>query len=250
MDKFVSLIILLVFSSSSAMASEGFTWISLFKKDLGLPEHVITYFFVVITIIILGLIYNKKVKKLKNPLIPDNNVTLRNLIDMYGKFIFSQASMIMGEHRAKQYFSFIATIFIVILLSNLIGLVPGFLPPTEHISTTLALGIFSFVFYNYKGIRANGIIGYFKHFAGPLWYMAFLIFPIELISHLFRPLTLALRLRGNIMGDHMVLSTFYNLAPIGIPVFFLFFGILVSIVQAYVFMTLSMVYISLATSHD
>src|SRR5690606_12416382 len=122
-----------------------------------------------------------------------------------GQFIMNQCKAIIGEKEGPKYFSFIATTFLVILVSNLIGLIPGFLPPTEELSTTLALGIFSFIYYNIKGCKELGTVNYFKHFAGPLWYMAILIFPIEILSNLIRPVSLALRLRGNMYGDHLVL---------------------------------------------
>jgi len=210
----------------------------------------LSFIFIVSFILIIGFWYRISVTNSPNPINPDKKVSVRSLVDMYGKFIFSQALLVMGEEKAKQCFSFVSIIFLIIFFSNLIGLIPGIIPPTEHMSTTLALGVFSFVFYNLKGVRAHGILNYLKHFAGPLWYMSFLIFPIELVSHLFRPITLSLRLRGNIMGDHLVLTTFYDLVPVGVPIIFLFFGLMVSFIQAYVFTTLSMVYISLATKHD
>jgi F-type H+-transporting ATPase subunit a len=99
-------------------------------------------------------------------------------------------------------------------------------------------------------MKEQGVVNYLKHFAGPLWYLAILIFPIEIISNFIRPLSLALRLRSNMMGDHLVLSVFSGLAPLIIPIVFMILGILVSFIQAYVFTVLSMVYISLATHHD
>ncbi|OFZ23431.1 MAG: ATP synthase F0 subunit A [Bdellovibrionales bacterium RIFOXYA1_FULL_36_14] len=236
--------------SWEAFSSEGFTWLSTIKNNTGVPEHVLSFIFIVIFILVIGFWYRISIINSPNPINPDNKISIRSLIDMYGKFIFSQALLVMGEEKAKQCFSFVSIVFLIIFFSNLVGLIPGIMPPTEHMSTTLALGVFSFVFYNLKGVRAHGILNYLKHFAGPLWYMSFLIFPIELISHLFRPITLSLRLRGNIMGDHLVLTTFYDLVPVGVPIIFLFFGLMVSFIQAYVFTALSMVYISLATKHD
>ena len=99
-------------------------------------------------------------------------------------------------------------------------------------------------------MKEQGVINYLKHFDGPMWYLAFLIFPIEIISNLIRPLSLALRLRSNMVGDHIVLSVFSDLAPIGIPIIFLLLGILVSIIQAYVFTVLTMVYIQMAVAHS
>jgi F-type H+-transporting ATPase subunit a len=116
-------------------------------------------------------------------------------------------------------------------------------------NTTLALGIFVFLYYNYVGLRANGI-GYLKHFLGPMLWLAPLMLIIELASHIFRPLSLALRLRGNIMGDHVVLSVFSGLVPYLLPVIFYGIGVFVAFIQAFVFVLMTMVYISLSTAHD
>ena len=99
----------------------------------------------------------------------------------------------------------------VVFANNLIGLVPGFLPPTENFNTTLALGLFVFLYYNYEGIKVQGIVGHIKHFMGPVWYLAPLMLILELISHSVRPISLGLRLKGNMQGDHMVLSIFSDI---------------------------------------
>lgn len=235
----------------SAYAAGGFTWMGSFINKFHLPiaEHVLTFVFVALLLIFAGVIYRAKVSKVSNVIIPDKGITFRNIVEMYGNFIYGQCSAILGEKEAPKYFSFIATTFLVILICNLIGLIPGFLPPTEMLTTTLALGLFSFLYYNIKGCKEQGTLNYIKHFAGPLWYLAFLIFPIEIISNLIRPISLALRLRSNMMGDHLVLTEFSKLAPLVVPIIFMVLGILVSIIQAYVFTVLSMVYISLAISH-
>jgi F-type H+-transporting ATPase subunit a len=155
----------------------------------------------------------------------------------------------MGEEEAKKYFTVIMLLFTFVFVNNLIGLLPGFLPPTDNINTTLALGVFVFLYYNYQGIRAQGIVGHIKHFMGPVWYLAILIFPIELISHVVRPLSLGLRLKGNMEGDHLVLSIFSGLVPYLVPIPFYVIGLFVCFMQAFVFTLLTMVYISLATAH-
>lgn len=249
--KKIFLLVVALLSSSTAYASGGFTWISTIGHKLGIhiPEHVLTLLLVGILSIIAGIVYRIKISKVKNIVIPDRGITFRNLVEAYGHFIYNQCRTVLGEKQAPKYFTFISTVFIVILSCNLIGLIPGFLPPTEHLSTTLAFGIVSFVYYNIKGCKEVGTINYIKHFAGPLWYMAILIFPIEILSNLIRPISLALRLRGNMMGDHMVLSTFTNLAPWLVPIPFYVLGLLVCLIQAFVFTMLTMVYISLATAH-
>jgi F-type H+-transporting ATPase subunit a len=240
------------FISFSAYASEGFTWASELIHYFHLPitDHVLTFLFIGILFILAGLKYRLSLTKVDNLVIPDKGFTLRNIFEVFGNFILEQCKGVIGEKEGPKYFSFFIAIFMLILVSNLIGLIPGFLPPTEHLSTTLALGIFSFIYYNYKGCREVGVFNYLKHFAGPLWYMAILIFPIEIISNLVRPVSLALRLDGNMSGDHIVLSVFSSLVPQIVPIVFLLLGILVSFIQAYVFTVLSMVYVGLAVAHQ
>jgi len=157
--------------------------------------------------------------------------------------------MVIGPHDAPKYFPLVGTLFVYIFASNLLGLIPGFLPPTDNLNTTLALGTFVFLFYNYIGFRSNGV-GYLKHFMGPVIWLAPLMFLIEMVSHIVRPISLGLRLRGNIYGDHMVLSIFTELTPWFVPVIFNALGVFVCFVQAFVFVLLTMVYISLSSSHD
>ena len=240
------------FISKPAHGAGGFTWFSSLQNMMGthIPEHVLSFLFVGFLLILAGYIYRTLILKKENTVIPDGKLTFRNIIECYGQFIYSQCQAILGERDAPKYFAFVATIFLVILISNLIGLIPGFLPPTEVTSTTLALGVFSFIYYNVKGCQEQGVVNYLKHFAGPLWYLAPLIFSIEIISNFIRPLSLALRLRSNMMGDHLVLTTFSDLVPFLIPIPFYILGLLVCVIQAYVFTILSMIYISLASHHD
>lgn len=251
---------LLCIIAQKANANEGFTWLSQASKGTMVEEvfhgqhihhfeHVLTFILIGIILFVSALIYRKQTSSLESTVVPQRGITFRNIVDMYGNFIMAQCRSVLGEKEAPKYFKFVATIFILIFLSNAIGLIPGFLPPTESINTTLALGFFSFLYFNIKGIKEVGLLNYLKHFAGPLWYMSILIFPIEIISICIRPVSLALRLYGNMFGDHMVLGTFSGLVPVGVPVIFMLLGLLVAFVQAYVFIMLSMVYVSLATAH-
>ena len=240
----------LLTTDSVVFAADGFTWMGGLSHSLPIGEHVLTLILVGLVLSIGGLVYRSKIVRVPNVVLLDQGITFRNICELYGSFIYKQCKQIMGEEEAGKYFPFISTLFIVILFCNLIGLVPGFLPPTQHLSTTLGLGVFSFVYYNMKGVKEQGLVNYLKHFAGPLWYMALLIFPIEIISNLVRPFSLALRLKNNMMGDHLVLAEFSNLLPALVPIVFMVLGILVSFIQAYVFTVLTMVYISLATHHD
>ncbi|MBC7427694.1 MAG: F0F1 ATP synthase subunit A [Bacteriovorax sp.] len=260
--KKISLVSLLALLTSNAKASEGFTWMTQLGEVTGLDhalhetpfhhyDHILTFILVLLCLVATGFYYRAITKNHEKAVVPDKGITYRNVVELYGSFIYAQVKAVLGEKEGPKYFPFVATVFICIFLSNAIGLIPGFLPPTESINTTLALGVFSFLYFNIKGMKEAGPINYIKHFAGPLWYMAILIFPIEIISTCIRPVSLALRLYGNMYGDHMVLGTFSHLAPLLVPIIFMLLGLLVSFIQAYVFIMLSMVYVSLATaSHD
>ena len=211
--------------STQAFASGGFTWLASVSHMLHLPEHVVTFAVVGIFILIMGLIYRSNLSSRSNALIPDEGITLRNILEVIGGFIYKQCKSIIGEKEGPKYFPFICTIFLFILLNNLIGLIPGFLPPTENLNTTLALAVLAFIYYNIMGCKEMGVVNYIKHFAGPLWYMAILIFPIEIISNFARPLSLALRLRGNMSGDHLVLGIFSGMVPYLVPIIFMILGL-------------------------
>lgn len=151
----------------------------------------------------------------------------------------------VGPHGLK-YMPVVATFGILILVSNLMGLVPGLLPPTASTSVTFALGITSFVYYNAIGIRENGLLGHLKHFAGPIPWLAFLMFPIELISNLVRPLSLGIRLFGNLFGDEQILGTIANLVPwwLPLPALIMPLSLFVAFMQTFIFVLLSIIYIS------
>lgn len=148
----------------------------------------------------------------------------------------------VGPHGMK-YFPVIATFGVLILVSNLMGLVPGLLPPTASTSVTFALGISSFVYYNYIGIRENGVFGHIKHFAGPIPWLAFLMLPIELISNFVRPLSLSIRLFGNLFGDEQILGTISSLVPWIMPILIMPLSVFVAFMQTFIFVLLSAIYI-------
>ncbi len=158
---------------------------------------------------------------------------------------------IVGPH-GLQYFPVVMTFAVLILVSNLMGFFPLFMTPTSATSVTFALGLSSFLYYNYIGIKENGILNHLKHFGGPIWWIAPLIFPIELISNLIRPFTLGIRLFGNMFADEKVMDTFTHLAPpwtsFIVPNIFLVFlmalSLFVCLVQTFVFILLSQLYLS------
>jgi F-type H+-transporting ATPase subunit a len=236
--------------SASAFAG-GYTYLSGPAHMLHIGEQVLTYVLVSVLIILIGFYYRIKVMSAESLIIPDKGISFRNIIEAYGESMYGLAKNIMGEKEASEYFGVIAVTFLTVFISNTIGLIPGFLPPTDNLNTTLALGLFIFIYYNVQGVRVQGLVGHIKHFMGPILALAPLIFIIEIISHVVRPLSLGLRLRGNMFGDHLVLSIFSDLLPYIVPIVFYIIGLFVCFMQAFVFTLLSMVYIGLATErHD
>ncbi len=189
----------------------------------------------------------------KEPLIPDEKMSFRNLSELLAEFIMGLGDGIMGKHNRK-YLPFICTLFLYVLVMNLMGLVPGFSGPTDEIPRGLmfnaGIALTVFFLYNFWGIKEVGFKNYLKHFLGPVPAIAPLLFLIEIISHMFRPLTLSVRLAGNMTADHTVLSTFIDLTKVVIPVIFYGLGTFVSFIQAFVFTMLTMLYIGLATAHE
>ena len=153
---------------------------------------------------------------------------------------------IIGPH-GLQYFPVVITFAVLILVSNLMGLFPLFMSPTSATSVTFALGLASFLYYNWIGIKENGILGHLKHLAGPIWWISWLIFPIELISNFIRPFSLGIRLFGNLFADEKVVHTVSHLAPPWTwiaPLALMPLSIFVSFIQTFVFILLSQLYLS------
>ncbi len=212
-------------------------------------NHVLTSILVAIISVLIAFFVSRTIKYSPNSEIPDTKFNFRNIIELLSEMLLSLLTDVMGEHNAKKFFPALASVFLFILFNNLIGLIPGFRPPTENINTTLACGLFIFIYYNYVGFKERGL-SYIKNFSGPILWLAPLMFPIELVSNGFRPVSLALRLFGNMTGDTLVVAIFSGLAPIGVPVIFMAFGIFVAFFQAIIFVILSTIYLTLALSHD
>jgi F-type H+-transporting ATPase subunit a len=174
---------------------------------------------------------------------------LQNFMEVIVGGIENMMLETMGEH-GKPFFPLIATLALFILVSNLIGLVPGFFPPTANINTTAACAVVVFIATHVVGIKHHGI-KYVKHFMGPIIWLAPMMFFIEVIGHLSRVISLTLRLFGNMNGHELVLMIFFGLAPFLVPLPMMLMGVLVSFIQAFVFMLLAMIYIqgSLEEAH-
>lgn len=211
-------------------------------------EHVATLGFTTVGLIGTGLAARAALGKGDAAVIPAEKFSLKGVFELVTEFIAGLVDTVIGHHGHK-YIPMFATIFLFIFVNNLVGMLPGMTPATENINSTLAMGTFMFLTYNIMGLKENGV-AYLKHFLGPVIWLAPIMLPIEIISHLARPASLGLRLANVLMGDHAVNGIFFGIFPIGLPIPFMLMGIFVSFVQAFVFTLLSMVYISLATAHD
>ncbi|MFO0749466.1 MAG: F0F1 ATP synthase subunit A [Myxococcota bacterium] len=190
-------------------------------------------------------------KKVRESSLPPQKWGAFAFFDILMEAILGLMTNMMPRERALRFLPLVTSAAVYILISNLLGLIPGFVPPTQNLNTTLGLGAIAFLYYNYQGIRAVGALKYFKHFLGPLLPLAPLILVIELISHTVRPLSLGLRLMGNMFGDHQVLFIFMSFGLPLIPLPLMALGLMVCVVQTVVFTLLFVVYLSLATEdHD
>jgi len=225
-------------------------WPILFTDTHFTMTHVIISAFIVVLLILAAMRYRSRIGGTgKERLIPERKLGNRNFFELIMEATIGLAEGVMGRKKAEKYFPLIGTLVFFILFNNLIGLVPGFVPATDTLKTNLALSLLVFLMYHVYGVAEHGL-AYFKHFAGPLWYLAPLMIPIEIISHVARPVSLSLRLMGNIFADHKVVSSFFLLVPILVPLPFMILGILVCVVQTLVFTLLTMVYIDLAVAHE
>ncbi len=216
-------------------------------------QHVLAAVLVAAVLLLVGWRTRATLRQAgENAVVPEPHISCRNLVELIAEALLGQMRQAMGADY-RRYFPVLATFALFILFSNLLGLVPGMTPPTDNWNTTFACGLFVFVYVQWHGLRSQGL-GHLAHMANPTgerwgWFLAPLMFPIELVSHLSRPFSLGVRLAANMMGDHAVLLGFLSLVPVLIPLPFMLLGLIVSVVQTLVFVLLSIIYLALAT-HD
>jgi len=244
-----------------------FTWYNLMPEGLqhSFGDHTFFAAAAVLLLILFAMMARGALARAQDPTIPAAELGSRNIAELIVQLIVSQSDAIIGKP-GRKYVPFYGTFFFFILTGNLMGLLPGFGAPTANLNTTIGLALCSFIGYNVIGVREQGV-SYFKHFVGPMTSLpgssvmaklAFVpllllsvmfFFILELFSHGFRPVSLSLRLFGNMMGDHEVIGAFIGLTKLVVPVAFYLMGTLVSLIQAFVFTLLSMIYVALAISH-
>ena len=205
-----------------------------------LPAHV-TFTWLVMALLVVGSVMaTRALKAVPGPLQNFAEVVLEAFLDLLEQMIGKQG---------RQFLPLVGTVGLFILTSNLLGNLPGFQAPTANWNTTVALALTVFVWYNYAGIRKHGLAGYLKHFCGPIWWLAPIMFPIEFIGHLARPVSLSVRLFGNIFGEESVIGILISLAWLVMP-YMIWLGVMLPLslftaaVQTFVFIMLTMVYIA------
>lgn len=211
-------------------------------------EPIFMSFLVIAFVVMMASGVRAELRKLDDAVVPDETLSARTFFEAFLGYFYDMAKDVMGPRNAKRYFSLIGGSALFIFFSNSLTLIPGFSPPTSSLNVTLGCAVLVFLSFNYWGLKENGW-GYIAHLAGPKWYLAPLIFPIEVISTCVRPVTLSIRLMINMALDHLVGTIVLGMVAFLVPVPLMFLAIIVILVQTLVFCLLSSIYIGLATEH-
>jgi F-type H+-transporting ATPase subunit a len=215
-----------------------------------IPTVLVGTWIIMGLLIFVGLLARRSLAAAPDPLVPDEKVSLRSLSEAVVEWLDGFVHDVLENHGYRAMVPYFGCLFLFILFCNFSGLIPGMDPPTGDTDLTFALGVISFFFFIYYGFRAQGLLGYPKSFLGPIWWLAWLMLPIELADNLFRPFSLGVRLYANMFADHTVLSIMTGLVPLIVPLAFYALGTIVSIIQAIIFTVLSITYVRLAAGHD
>jgi F-type H+-transporting ATPase subunit a len=178
----------------------------------------------------------------------DSPGAMQHIVEVLNSFIGDQAHEVIG-HEYERYVGYLSALFLFILVNCIIGVIPGFETPTAIPSVPLGCALVTWFYYHFQGVRVNGF-GYIKNFMGPVWWLAILMFPIEVFSHLARVLSLTIRLFANMFASDMVILVFFTLIPVFIPILFILLHVGVALIQTYVFVLLATVYIGEAVAHE
>ena len=211
------------------------------------PAHPIPNYLaaeiLVVLLILAGALLLRRRLSVENP------GKFQQMMEVFLEFTQNMADDVIG-HEGRRYVALIGTLGLFVLIGNLIGIIPTMDTPTASIFVTLGCAVAAFLHYNYHGFRQHGILGYLKHFAGPVAAIALLMFPLEIVSNSFRMLSLSVRLWANMLVGNLIEEVFAGLVPVLIPALFMALHVFVSLLQAYVFMILPAVYISLAVADE
>jgi F-type H+-transporting ATPase subunit a len=205
--------------------------------------------FVAVLVVLFALAVKARLSNEERALVPDARLTLTTFAEAFLGYFYDLAKGVMDAERAKRYFPLIGTAAVFVFFANVLALIPGMPVATSHLSITLGCGLVVFFLFNAYGLLTNGW-AYVKHLAGPTWWLAPVLFPIELISLCVRPFTLGVRLMINMAADHLILGLFAALVGILVPIPLMLLGCLVVVVQTLVFTLLTCVYVGMATEHE
>ncbi len=203
---------------------------------------------IMLLVLLFGSAVRGKIKG-EDGVIPEESLTLRTFAEVFLEYFYDMAKSVMDPVRAKKYFPIIGASALFVFFSNVMALIPGMPVATSNLNITLGCALVVFVIFNVYGLKVQGF-GYIKHLAGPAWYLAPLIFPVEVVSLCVRPVTLAVRLMLNMAVDHLILGIFLGLVAVLVPLPVMLLGCLVVLVQTLVFTLLTCIYIDLATAHE
>lgn len=220
----------------------GLEWVRPADPAHPIPDYVAMEILVILILVIAGLTLRAKLSV-------DKPGKFQHLMEVVVEFVQSTADEIIG-HGGRRYVPMLGTLFLFIAICNLVGLIPTLATPTAQIQVTLGSAVAAFLYYNFHGFRQHGVIGYMKHLCGPMMAIAILMFPIELISNVGRLLSLSVRLYANMLVGGILEKVFGGMVPILVPVVFMALHLFVSLLQAYIFMLLPAIYISMAVSEE
>jgi len=209
-------------------------------KDV-IPSHIVMALLVTVVIIFF---FKMTVKNLS--LFPGK---MQNALEMFYKFFQGLVDDMMG-HEGRKFIPVLGTLATFIAVSNLVGLLPEMGSPTANLNVTVGCALFVFLYYHYHGVKKHGVWGYVKTFMGPAWWLAWLILPIEIVSHFSRPLSLAMRLFGNILGEDLVIIIIAGLVPFVAPLPVMALAVFTSLLQAFIFIMLSTIYLAGAMAEE
>jgi F-type H+-transporting ATPase subunit a len=222
--------------------NEIFTFFGLISPEDAAAHHQFIYLTHMLLAAFLVMLFAKVATK-SMALVPKGT---QNVMETFVGGVLQMVVDVVGKEEARKYFPLVATIGLFVAFANVIGIVPGFESPSGSLDFTLALAVVVFVYYNFEGIRKNGFIKYFGHFMGPMPALAPLMFPIEIVSHISRIISLSFRLFGNIKGDDLFLMVLLFLAPVVAPLPAFALLSFMALLQAFIFMMLTTVYIASA----
>jgi F-type H+-transporting ATPase subunit a len=204
---------------------------------------------ITILVVLVALWVRFRMRNAEQVVIPEERLTLRTFMEAFLGYFYDLCKNVMGPERAKEYFPLVGGAAVFVFFSNVMALLPGFPVATSNLNITMGCALVVFVMFNIYGLMKNGW-AYLKHLAGPAWYLAWLVLPIEVISLMVRPVTLAVRLMLNMSVDHLILAIALGILAILLPLPLMVLGCLIIVIQTLVFALLTAIYIALATEHE